>query len=389
MKRILGIFLCLFLFFGCVEEEEPVVIPSPIINVTNVTNVTVTNVTNVTAPCENISAVPERDLCFKALAVEGGNVSVCERIYSVDVRDDCILFFSNESVLLCDKLTDEDKKDDCFGVHARKEDDSLLCDRISDDGKRESCRRAVLSPCVFEEDEEKRRLCFALEGEDYSICEGVDSCLLSYAVNKSDGEACSQISLNARRGACLSMVFGNDSCSPLALRGERDFCYEIIGEETNNIFFCNKATDGTVYENNCYTFLAVKNMDSAICKHCSSDIDEDICYKNYSLSTGDWSVCSDIRGSGTADMCHRETAKLYALPSACSGISSTYGRNACYGVVLASGKKIDSTECEGIPTETWRDKCYSTVAVQTNNKGLCDLIVSDATRETCKSKFVE
>jgi hypothetical protein len=388
MKRVYWLFLCLLLLVGCVGNEGPGGGP-PVKNVTNVTNVTITNVTNVTAPCEDITALSERDDCFKALAVEEGNASICDRVYSVDVRDECILFFSNESILLCDKLTAQDKRDDCFGAHARKGNDSSLCDKIASDEKKESCMRAILSPCTFEADEGKKKLCSAIEKGDYSLCGDDDGCLFSYGINKSDEEACSNISLNARKGACLSIALNGDYCSSFLLRGERDFCYEIIGEETNNMLFCGKATEGTSYENNCYTFLAIKNMDSTICSHCSSDMDRDSCYQNYSLTTGNWSVCSGIRGPNTKDVCYRETAYLYFLPSACTGISSVYGRNACYGVVLGSGEKIEQSECEGISVESWRDQCYYVVAVQTNNKGLCDLIVTDSTKEKCVSKFIE
>lgn len=394
MKKVGLLFLCLLLLFGCTGKEGQNVAP-PVENHTNATgiangtNATVGNVTDATVSCEDITVVAERDDCFKALAVKEGNASVCDKIYTVSMRDDCIFVFSNESLLLCDKLTADDKKDDCFGAHARNDNDSSLCNRIVDADKKESCMKAILSPCTFETDEGKKKLCFALEKGDYSLCGGDDSCLFAYGINKSDEAACNNISLNARKGACLSTALNEDDCISFSLRGERDFCYELTAKETNNMLYCLKITTGTSYENNCYTNLAIKNNDSGICIHVPSDIDRDSCYQNYSLTTGNWSACSRIGGPMTKDACYRETAYTYFLPSACTGMSSSYGRNACYGVVLGSGKDIAQSECEGIAISDWKDQCYYVVAVQENNKSLCDLISTASTKEKCLSKFVE
>ncbi len=382
-----AIFISIILISGC-----PIVPPTPpngngtpgnvtppVINVTNATNVS-------TGPCEQTS-VFDRDRCYKSLAQQNSDLSYCSKIYQLPEKDACLYLFAGTGQEVCALMSvGSPSRDQCFDLNARVQKKMDICDRIGNETLKAQCIEAVAPPCSLIDDDAKRELCLALDGKDYNLCRS-DSCFYGYALDKNAEAPCRNISQDSTRLACLTITKDVDECKNGLYEAVRDMCYMLASDAENYPVYCEKISEFGTYREDCYLGLALKNGDGFICNKDRVESERNTCYLNYSLATGNAIICLNITGPMTRTACSLQTAVKYNKPQYCQFVVNLYDATACYSLILNSGNAILLSDCDQIPDSSWQDVCYSRVALQQNDKSLCDRISGKDVKQNCYAKF--
>lgn len=338
--------------------------------------------------CDGKANVLDKDNCLKNLAIENNDSSVCAGIYSVDVRDDCMLVFAANGIDVCNAISDGAKKDTCIDINARNQNSIEMCNMIGAKDLRLSCVNAVSPPCLALVDPQERQTCMAVAYLNISMCQS-DDCFFQYGIQTNDTAACDKISFPYKQEACISLATGSVVCDNLNLTPDRNYCYELVAEAKNNVTFCDLASAASSYQTNCYTNLAISTDTPQYCSRPPMEPDQNSCYFNYSLATGKTDWCSNITYSLLHDDCYRKGAIKYNNPAICNGIPAGAERIACYSLVLSSDMLFTLADCSGVISPEWQDTCYYRVAIQSGDVKLCDLIAGNTTRLNCVGKFIQ
>ncbi len=359
---------------GAQPDEPPVVPP---VNQTNDTNVTVptnqTNETNITQVCD--------DNCHYQKALMNESADECKKIENGTLMDICYEEISDVSLAACLEVRDQSKKDFCVTSFAVSKNDIELCDVL--DSARQSCREAVDS-CIGDDDE---ALCRALKDEDPSKCQSDTNCLLNYSMQKQNSSSCSLIQNPVIATGCESAIKKTDKCDALSLQSQRDYCYQIYAQYSDDYLVCTQISDNSDYKVNCLSMFAASEGNYSICTKGMLQLDDRwACYTNYSLATGDISGCEAIDELATTNRfkCTFEYAKKYGDPSACQVIVSLPSRDTCYqGTIIYSNDNLDGQYCKEVTDFNWRNKCYNEAAKISDDVTLCDEIEESFARQAC------
>jgi len=310
----------------------------------------------------------------------------------VEIKDDCIYSFVNQSVSVCDELSDAKKKDSCLDFHARSEKSLSLCDRIGQADVKQACVNAVSPPCLAIVDKKERETCTVIADKNLAGCNDDQDCLFAYGTALNDTAACDKIDLNARRVACRSFSTGSVKCKEeLTLDPDIGYCFEAVAIKANDVYYCERIPEASSYSPDCYTALAIQQKNASYCKKAAMENDANDCLVKYALATGEYQWCSNITyymSSLRKDGCYRQAAIKFNDPLICNGIPASVERASCYGLVLSSDLPFKLESCDGIVDPQWKDTCYYHVAVQMNNKGICSMITSNVTKMNCNDKFI-
>lgn len=358
---------------GSGTDEPPVVAP-PQVNDTNTTvPANQTNTTNVTQVCG--------DDCHYQNALMNESADECKMIENGTLMDICYEELSDVSLAACLEVREQSKKDYCVTAFAVSKDDIELCDLL--ESARQSCMKAVDS-CIGSDDE---LLCRALKDSDPDECQSDTSCLLNYSMQKQDSSACSLIQNPVVATGCESAIKDTDKCDGLSLQSQRDYCYQIYAQYSDDYLVCTQISENSDYKLNCLSMFAVSEGNYTICTKGMLQLDDRwACYTNYSLASGDISGCEaiDKLASSNRFKCSFEYAKKYGDPSACQIIENLGTRSTCYeGSIIYSNENLDGQYCKDVTDFNWRNKCYNEAAKKSGDVSLCDEIEESFARQAC------
>lgn len=233
-----------------------------------------------------------------------------------------------------------------------------------------------------------KRICLSIHENDYSICEN-DECLLAFAKNKSNEEACYKMEFEATEYYCLSIVKNKEQCTLISGNG-RNKCLADYANYTGDESLCRKITEENgEWKKQCYLAIAVKELNCTKCKFdtLGESALKDDCRKMYARLTGDVSCCSDLWGKSWENDCYRQAAFDNNNPSLCNGIENHYHRWQCYQGVFNSGNPKEVEECRKISDKEWEGKCITNIAVLKNNSEICEEITTELEKINCQLKF--
>ncbi len=357
---------------------EPPAVPPVKPNETNVTEpMNQTNVTNLTQVCA--------DECHYQNALLNESADECKLIQNDTLLEICYEEIADVSLAACLEVTNQTKKDFCVTSFAVSKDDIELCDVL--DTARQSCRKSVDS-CIGSTDEE---LCRALKDTDPTKCLSDTECLLNYSMQKQNSSSCSLIQNPVVAAGCESAIKDTDKCDNLALQSQRDYCYQIYAQYSDDYLVCTQISDNSDYKLNCLSMFAASEGNYTICTKGMLQLDDRwACYTNYSLMSGDISGCVAINELATTNRfkCVFEYAKKYGDPSACQVIVSLPTRDTCYqGTILYSNDNLDGVYCKNVTNFNWRNKCYNEAAKISGDVTLCDEIEESFAKQACTDAF--
>jgi len=144
--------------------------------------------------CSKIINDLERDKCYKYVASEIKNFSLCEKMVDSDNKNSC-LARQNKNATFCEKISKQYSRDECFYDVALLTDDSQLCAKIANNNRQGWC-------CME----------LAEKMKDDSICACVrdvqmrDNCYLGMAPKVRDAEICKKIENEEKMSKCLKDV---------------------------------------------------------------------------------------------------------------------------------------------------------------------------------------
>ncbi|MDE1798285.1 MAG: hypothetical protein KGH63_02675, partial [Candidatus Micrarchaeota archaeon] len=317
-----------------------------------------------------------------------GDESWCDRIYSTATRDQCVNAFASANATLCDRLVDSSLRQDCYLAAALRLNDTNYCVRLTNSTRKLSCMKALAPPCSFEPDDLSTQLCQASLHNDYNLCRS-NQCFFEFAQARKSMAACDQISgEQALQLACQALVQNDPTvCTSQNVSSVGDYCLQIGAYALNSSSWCDAATLGSTYRNDCYAHFAVLQKDPAYCQKAYPEMSADSCYVNYSITTDSPLQCANVINSLNRDYCWIYTAKLNGDPSACDSMIYS-GRPNCYNIVLTGPVPIASaTDCAGINDSVWHDKCFLTYAQQTHDITQCAAIYDPDMNATCQSRL--
>ena len=374
--------------FGCLGQSGPAEPSGPII-----TPPAPANNTSVAAPppapCAGTSSLEANDACFKALASAQKNISLCSHIFSIDARDDCLMLFVPSNISLCDKMLNASKQQACYGAVARQINSSAYCSKLTDNASSKQCLIDIAQPCDLEVGNDAKGRCLAAQHNDFAYC-GSDGCLMDFAINHSDENACDLISGDrAQLLACHAIVRRDPAaCTADNLSSRADLCYELAAIALNSQGWCSNGQLGSPYRNDCYTHFAISSKDPAICQQTSPETARDQCYINYSTALDNVSICDKVINSLNRNKCIVYTAKANGDPAACNPLSHN-DRISCYNNVLTGTVPLSGTAtCAAIiETEVWQSRCFTALAVQHHDITICDNITEDGYKALCQAKL--
>ena len=235
----------------------------------------------------------------------------------------------------------------------------------------------------------ERTLCLAINQNNYSICKN-DECLLEFAKNKSNEEACNQITLEVDKYICLSIVRGYEACTLAESKSGRNKCLAEYANYTGDESLCEKIIDqNSDYLKNCYLAIAIKEMSRSKCKFNSlgESAQKDECRREYARLTKDVSCCEYLWIDSWENDCYRQSAFDNLNPSLCNRIKHNYDRWQCYQGILNRGYPKEIEECKKISDIEWVGKCITNIAVLQNDSSLCNQITTELEKRNCELKF--
>lgn len=361
---IFGIYYVIFM------GKEGAPIPKPI----NTTNATGGNETeNKTTGCD--------DSCLIDLAIVNADSSYCLNM-SDERSDECWQIFSNADLSACIMLKNYTLKKACVNDFALIGNDAAICEAL-EGADRTECAEKINPPCMNISDLAEQGLCLARRYGDVKYCGANTQCILSYATERGDVEACGQLGSDAESYACRSVVGNTNECSLLSGLYTLDYCYQLLAQYSNDFAYCDYVSTGA-YKSNCYLSAAIAKDDKTYCE--KNDLEYIWkCYSNYSVETGDIQGCFEIDkyASGTKDSCLNDYAKKYSDPSACNNLSTIYIRTNCYAEVILAATNLSVAKCDAVSQPSWRDKCFTYLAKNSGDISVCNYVVDDSERSRC------
>ncbi len=331
-------------------------------------------------------AEPAQDWAAQALATK--DPSYCLKLAPAE-QDSCRIPIANDSLEACRGVVDQPTREGCLLHHAYALKDISICDLISGQ-KGQDCIETLSPPCTFITEYVEKARCYAFEYKNYTYCQD-ENCTLDYAFQFQDQGACLMLTNSTgKMEGCLSALAHSDRC--LNLSGStQELCYYTYAVGSNNTDFCYNVLQSNSQSNIaylCFTHFAIANHQDALCDPIFV-LDRWNCYTDYALTTGDKSGCVDIdtQAPNSREVCFREYAYAYDDATACNEMSTEYMRQICFSSTIFGAHELSLQECSGISLPEWKDKCFQELAKRANDKGFCNYIVGETTRENCEAYF--
>jgi len=293
MKKVLIIFLIALIIAGCSIRKD----------------IEQKNDNEVSYKFNEKSTSAEKDMYYYNTAIKNNNIGLCEKIISIYVKSDCLRYFAKEykDVSICDKITPftvsgEDQK--CYEDIAIIKQDLSLCSKKTDS-------KYIIDLCLHK---------VATQSNNSNICDNIENKLTK-----------------------------ND-------------CYNDIAENSKNIDLCQKILENTSF-NFCINNLAVKNKDPNLCERSksynTSYIGRDYCYEHVSYEINDINLCEKIIDDNVKYSCYRMIQDRYTSPESCEKIKKLERRDDCYlGIAVVKNKKLI---CNNIFDARIKERCLNAI----------------------------
>jgi hypothetical protein len=356
----------LFFFLG--KTPAPLVPGNTTIIIQNITNATIIQ-------CD--------DSCLLALALSTNSIEPCKNMSDGSSRSGCFIKFSNSSFDACLELEGAPEFVSCINHFAKSNNDSSICLKLN--GTDATTCLVSVDPCYAKSGSEQK-ICLANEKNSVNACANDKECIYNFSINHKDINSCSILADNAEMYACRSLATGTDKCYDLALRSQRDLCYEIYAIRSDNPILCTPITPDGQYALECAMHFATKLNNFKLCDVVVLN-NRWSCYSNYSLSTNNISGCMAIDKLAPTSRfaCFNDFAKKFGDPSVCGQIGDEGFAISCYVGSVMNNTRLDVSKCSAINPIVWENKCFMQYAKIKNDSSFCNYIGTENERNSCVS----
>jgi len=191
--------------------------------------------------CDKFANLDSREICFKEVAFEKNNVTICNNIATQDRKESCVLSLvidKGSSPELCNKITNSIMHDQCLGGTAKSID---TCNQINQMDMKEACVASTVKLI-----------------NDLAVCQGLTigvhklDCISNLANSLGDISICDNLGGEDRdncRVRFANSFTNQEQCETLASEiayGKNliDNCYHAVALKSKDISLCYKMAEG-------------------------------------------------------------------------------------------------------------------------------------------------
>ena len=241
------------------------------------------------------------DSCYYTLAIEKGNMEICDEMTDSDLRNYCYYYNSikNSSVRPCQLISEDGFKNLCLAEASEK---SSYCDKIGDSQLKKYCFKTL-----------------AYRTNNVELCDHNRNCVVEFAVKNNEYDLCENLNNYTEIKDCKMIV-------------------AVENENSNEEDLCQSSSPKA--ENYCFFELAVKTGNEEYCHKIKDqefgevlDATNDKCFLRLARVAADRTICDNITDKPTKDMCFQwatsEMVKVNEDPSFCE-IVPDHNKSDCY-----------------------------------------------------------
>lgn len=276
------------------------------------------------------------DTCYKKIAINKEEHSICKRIES------------------------EHKSDECYGGIAVSKNDETLCPLA---GTAESdCYKDIAIA------KKNKDICRKITDSKYTK----NSCFEAIAISTTNSKDCYEIQELSSRERCLNnyAIAVGDAwvCKELSTPIKQDICYQGVAVTEGNANICDKISE--ISSNSAYQS----------------------CIWRVAQKTGDHSVCAKLEEAKAKshvdeiDECYYIVGYYHYKASACSSVKDEVKRNTC--LVKVAEHNADTDICDQrIDRSDYKDECYKKIAWAQDHERYCEEISDSSVKAECLKRF--
>ena len=286
--------------------------------------------------CKDVSVTRDKDICFKALAVNLNDYVICSYMSTSKTstgfnKDECLntILQSIKEEALCTFFLEESQKNNCFAEVGIELVNPLICQNLTDEEITNYCIKDI---AVAEQDSD-----YCLQITDNGIFQ---ECVIAVSEVNPYKDACELIEDLSIKNNCYYNTAQSTKkevyCSYVIENEIRDTCYSELAIDLNKSELCDKIRYlNPNLKNSCYSTIAVNNLDSTLCQKVTGSETYVNCFTNISISLTDFTVCNSATKRFptfdfiTQDYCFYNYAENKKDEFACEQIMSTTLRADC------------------------------------------------------------
>ena len=172
-----------------------------------------------------------------------------------------------------------------------------------------------------------------------------------------------------------------ETCNKISVfnRFQKHQCYLRLIEIEPSLELCLKLNI-EIQRDDCYTALAKSNKDPNLCDK-TATWKKDICYRDLASLTADEKLCEKIDGSKIE--CYISVAKVKKDPNICRNLEE--GQEDCYQEVAVASNNPQL--CEELKDNIKTMLCYTVVASRLRDSSICENINEEAFKNDCYSNI--
>jgi len=322
--------------------------------------------------------VLDKDGCFLDVGVLSQNKSDCFRINRETLRNSCLNTIGTEikDISYCnDIINNEDLKASCTKTVYSVVDGSE-CQNISDIIRRENC---IFSEALTQNNSQ---ICALISGNIRLNVYYRDSCLDQFSSSFTDPASCALYFNEEKEDECFkSVAIKNsdvDTCKKISDELKQSNCINTVANALSDQSICKQITDQTVQQD-CFKSFLEGNPDAAYCELILDIVIKKECYKDAGVASLNDEICDKILdlASDEQTTCYQEIAKETFDPLTCDKIYAYHFevRDECFMLIALTN--LDFQMCEQVHFGENYSTCFSSIAIEINNFGICDQMQQD------------
>lgn len=211
--------------------------------------------------CDGIVDVTEKSSCLLEIAKFREDSSVCAKIPISATADECFEYIAQKRMEegFCNEIK-SDIKYRCYHDLALRKGDISICERIESNEIKNQCKAEItkVSP----------DLCPA-----YKTTDEQDECYFAYATMNGKKEACASIKGKEAAYRCLLTIAPNDInealCMEMPDSDSKDRCLETVAINNLDVSICKKIYSW-IFKYECLNVLALRTENVAVCENIDS-----------------------------------------------------------------------------------------------------------------------
>jgi hypothetical protein len=205
-----------------------------------------------------------------------------------------------------------------------------------------------------------------------------------------DENVCEELKTQEPKDKCYKFISrsqepGGDSslCEKIQNTEDKDTCYQEAGIRDNDVTSCERIETSGYERDYCFTNVGIGTSDTSLCERAQNPEPKDTCYKTLAKKLGDATVCNNIVNQIEKDGCNyevaRDTDRMHL--ELCESLQDQEYKSLCVRDVAVIEQ--DYNRCRTVVKDVWMNDCYTQIAVDMKDPGICNNIADQSMKDNC------